>query len=153
MCKTADKHLHHSSWTPHHTTFTANGRTGRCAENLTVYYLRNRGFTILARNYETSRGEIDIIAGKMDADIRGYPTVVFVEVKSRSHTKGLAPETNVTVSKQRKITATMRQWMGKHARLRAVYRCDIAAIIVPKKSMPRIRYYPNAFHMKEAFGW
>ena len=154
MTNHTDKHLHHKAfWTPHRQTFNAKSRTGRCAENLVIFYLKKRGWKIIARNYETLRGEIDIIAGKPNADLMGYPTIIFVEVKSRSHDQGLAPELNVTVAKQRKFTATMRQWIGSHARLKAVYRCDIAALIVPPKKPPRIRYFPNAFYIRESFGW
>ena len=154
MNRQTDKHLHHKQfWTPHYQIITASRRVGRSAENLVIFYLKNRGWRILARNYETSRGEVDIIAYKMHADLKGYPTVVFVEVKSRSNAQGLSPELNVTAAKQRKLSATIRQWIGAHARLRAVYRCDIAALIVPRKKIPRIRYFPNAYCMREPVGW
>ena len=49
---------------------------GRHAESLAADHLRERGLTIVTRNYRASGGEIDLVA--MDGS-----TYVFVEVKSR----------------------------------------------------------------------
>jgi putative endonuclease len=49
---------------------------GRYGERIALEHLRARGFTLLARNYRTRRGEIDLIA----FDGR---TLIFVEVKTR----------------------------------------------------------------------
>ena len=140
-------------WTPANNLLTPAKRTGRIAENLAVYYLRARGWVILARNYKTHAGEIDIIASRMNEDLRGYPTVAFVEVKSRTTSKGLPPVMSVTRAKRHKITAAMHKWIGSHARVKAVYRCDIASIVVEKGRAPRITYYPAAFCAREEFVW
>lgn len=49
---------------------------GRAGEEIAVAHLEARGFSLVARNYRTRRGEIDLIA---------YDgcTLVFVEVKTR----------------------------------------------------------------------
>ena len=154
MDKLSHKRSHRTAvWTPKRNYMTPCARVGRSAENLTVFYLMAHGWTIHGRNYETLRGEIDIIAYKMDADLRGYPTFSFIEVKARTNVHGLAPEMNVTLSKQRKFTSAVRYWIGTHAHLKAVYRCDIAALVIPPKGMPHIRYIPNAFNIKAPFGW
>jgi putative endonuclease len=49
---------------------------GRAGEDLALTHLRNLGLSLLARNYQTRRGEIDLIM--VDRD-----TLVFVEVKTR----------------------------------------------------------------------
>jgi putative endonuclease len=49
---------------------------GRTGEKIAVQHLRARGFTLLARNYRTRRGEIDVIA--FDGT-----TLIFVQVKTR----------------------------------------------------------------------
>ncbi len=49
---------------------------GQAGENFALLHLQRRGYTLLARNYRTPRGEIDLIA--VDGD-----TLVFVEVKTR----------------------------------------------------------------------
>ncbi len=105
------------------------------------------------RNFETHRGEIDIIAERMDADLKGYPTVAFVEVKSRTSRHGLSPEYSVTPAKRKKVTSTMKYWIGTHPFEKAVYRCDIASVIIEKHKSPRIQYFPSAFSPREQFGW
>ena len=53
-----------------------NDRRGRRAETVAAWYLRVKGYKILARRVRTPVGEIDIIARHRDS-------LVFVEVKAR----------------------------------------------------------------------
>ncbi len=53
-------------------------RRGRLAEGLCVWFLRAKGYQILARGYRTPVGEIDIVA-------RRGGVVAFIEVKARSN--------------------------------------------------------------------
>lgn len=151
--KTPNRPTGNCTWTPVHTVLNKTARTGRIAENLVIYYLKLQGWHLRARNYETKKGEIDIIASKMDEDLRGYPTIAFIEVKSKTSSKGLSPALSVTKSKRRKVTMTMRQWIGANPYEKAVYRCDIASVILEKNKSPRITYYPSAFCAHEQFGW
>lgn len=151
--KSPNKPTFNTPWTPIHTKLNKTERTGRIAENLVIYYLKIRGWQLRTRNYETKNGEIDIIASKMDEDLRGYPTIAFIEVKSSTTSRGLSPALRVTESKRRKITSTMRQWIGRNPFEKAVYRCDIASVILDNKKSPRITYYPSAFCPHEQFGW
>jgi putative endonuclease len=50
---------------------------GRHAESIAAWFLRLKGYRILARRARTKVGEIDIVARKGD-------TLVFVEVKARA---------------------------------------------------------------------
>jgi putative endonuclease len=54
-------------------------RGGRRAETLAAWWLRLKGYAILARRVRTPRGEVDLVAR------RGH-TLVFVEVKARATT-------------------------------------------------------------------
>lgn len=73
-----------------------NGITGKQGETLAVLFLENKGYKILARNFKTKFGEIDIIA--KDKDV-----IVFVEVKSRSTLAFGRPIEAINIHKQRKI--------------------------------------------------
>ena len=52
-------------------------KRGRRGETLAAFYLRLKGYRILARRERTPRGEIDLVA-------RLGRTIVFVEVKTRN---------------------------------------------------------------------
>lgn len=127
--------------------------TGRTAENLVIWYLKQRGWTCLYRNYAAKSGEIDIIAERMDNDIKGISTVAFIEVKATKRQNGLPPEINVTRAKQKKILSLVKLYIGSHAHESHVYRCDIAAVTFCHAHSPSIRYIPNAFCAREEFGW
>lgn len=52
--------------------------TGRYAETIAAMYLRCKGYQILARNYKTKVGEIDLIAKKRSL-------ICFLEIKKRKN--------------------------------------------------------------------
>lgn len=54
-----------------------NKRTGQLSENYAASVLEKKGYKIIARNYKTKQGELDIIAKDND-------TICFIEVKTRS---------------------------------------------------------------------
>ena len=78
---------------------------GRHAETWAAWWLRARGYRILARNYRTSVGEIDIIA-------RRAATICIVEVKRRA-TRAGALEAIRPRNRQRIIAAT-RIWLAEN---------------------------------------
>lgn len=72
------------------------GRKGEC---YAAAYLENKGYRILAQNYSSRYGEIDIIALA-----EGF--IAFVEVKTRSRHCSYAPCEAVNAAKMKKITRT-----------------------------------------------
>ena len=70
-------------------------------------YLQTQEYEIVARNFYTKHGEIDIIAKK-----DGY--LVFVEVKYRADERFGAPEEAVDFRKQKKIIAAAQYYMYKN---------------------------------------
>lgn len=57
-------------------SITNKQKTGKLGENIAVKYLKNKGFTIVCRNYRCKFGEIDIVAEKGSE-------IIFIEVKTR----------------------------------------------------------------------
>ncbi len=81
--------------------------TGRSGEDRAVAYLQAHGFTILARNWRTRWGEIDIIA------CRGA-TLYFFEVKTRGTQQFGHPYAAVTPFKRKKILWTAQAYLSKY---------------------------------------
>lgn len=108
-------------------------RYGRWSELIAALYLRAKGYRILARNYRTRLGEIDIIAkrGKL---------IVIAEVKARKNVS-LAADA-VDYNTQQRISAAADQWIvSQQAAHHLSIRFDIIA--VTPWSLPQ--------HLKDAF--
>lgn len=73
--------------------------SGKSGEDYAARLLQNKGFEILARNYHSRFGEIDIIA-------KNSEYLVFVEVKTRDEHFTVSPLASVTVTKQKKLWKT-----------------------------------------------
>lgn len=115
-------------------------KLGIKGEELTAIWLNEQGFTILARNYQTRYGEIDIIACKQEV-------IAFIEVKTRSNT--FFPIMNtVPVSKQQRLIKTAHHYIVAHNIYDKVFRFDIAFIIQKANSKPSFTYLENAFFSK-----
>lgn len=78
-------------------------RRGRLGEDLTKRELEKRGYRIIARNYRSSRNEIDLVAAKGSV-------VLFVEVKTRS-ALDLHPLRALGFPQQRRIKAASRAFL------------------------------------------
>ena len=81
-------------------------RTGRRGEEDAYFYLRKRGYTIIARNYRSPnhRGELDLVGWERDV-------LCFIEVKTRT-TRDMKPaEAAVDRDKQRDLSLVARDFL------------------------------------------
>ena len=91
---------------------TATGRrteaqaTGTHAEDEAERLLTRQGLEILARNYRTRFGEIDLVA-------RDGATLVFVEVRLRSSGRFGGAASSITAQKQRRIELAARHYLSR----------------------------------------
>ncbi|MBN1592222.1 MAG: YraN family protein [Candidatus Coatesbacteria bacterium] len=96
---------------------------GESGESLAAEFLRGKGLEILALNYWTKAGEIDIIA-------KDGETLVFVEVKTRSTTHVAHPEQAVTRKKQQTMNRVAESYMKRNGLLHKVNaRFDIVGVV------------------------
>ncbi len=109
---------------------------GSKGEDIAVDYLRNKGYSILYRNYKTPFGEADIISKDND-------TVVFVEVKTRSNLSFGNPFESVNLKKQEKLKRIALYYL-KSINTQIKVRFDIISIIAEKSSY-RIEHIREAF--------
>lgn len=112
---------------------------GNRGEDLAARYLRQQGFQILARQYRTPLGEIDLIA-------RDDGWIVFVEVKTRRSQSAGHPVEAVDRAKQAQLTRLALAYLKRKRWLDRPARFDIVAILWSDESQPpEIMHYRNAF--------
>ncbi len=110
---------------------------GSEGESLALRFLKRKGYTILARNYQTRIGEIDIIA-------KDGETVVFIEVKTRSSDTFAAPFESVNVTKRMKMRNVASLFLKKHSpELPA--RFDVISVTRNGKGQVSIHHIRDAF--------
>jgi len=101
-------------------------RSGRRAEQLAAWWLRLKGWTILARRLRTPVGEVDLVA-------RRGRVVAFVEVKARSSPEQAALA--LDDYRLRRVAAAAEALAPRYARREDVVRID-AMFILPRR-LPR----------------
>jgi putative endonuclease len=100
---------------------------GRRAETLAAWYLRLKGYRILALRYRTPAGEIDLIA-------RRGRTIVFVEVKQRP-SEDVAVEA-VTPRARQRIARAAGLWLAAHPAAAGLDQRFDLIMILPRR-LPR----------------
>ena len=94
--------------------------TGAAAETLAAEYLTRQGLAIVARNFRTRAGEIDLIA-------RDGATLVFVEVRMRRAASHGGAVESITAAKRRRLVAAANGYL---AMLRREPPCRFDAILM-----------------------
>jgi putative endonuclease len=107
-------------------------RGGRRAESLAAWWLRLKGWTILARRVRTPVGEVDLVA-------RRGRTVAFVEVKARA--TGAEAAVALDDWRLRRVAAAAEALASRYAGAGDDIRID-AMLIVPRR-LPR--HLPNVW--------
>ncbi len=113
-------------------------RLGKSGEDLACRELRRRGYEILARRYRTRVGELDIVA-------RDGPTIVFVEVKTRTTSAFGVPGEAVGPHKQHKIWLMGSDYLLRHGGHTQPCRFDVVAISTDERGRRRVEVFQGAF--------
>jgi putative endonuclease len=109
--------------------------TGRWGEQVAAGYLESKGYHILARNYHTAHGEIDIVASKEAG-------LIFVEVKTRSSHAFAYPEEAVTLRKQAPLLYAAEDYLQAHPGAES-WQFDVLAIERKPGGKPVILHFEN----------
>lgn len=116
----------------------AKDERGRAGEERAAAHLSARGWRILARNWRTARGEIDIVADD-------GAEVVVVEVKTRASEGFGHPLEAIDDRKRARMWALGRAWMRENpdaCRGRRL-RLDAIAITGPDPAVARLEHVPD----------
>ncbi len=110
---------------------------GERAEDLAAEYFAKRGYRILARNYKTRMGEVDLVLEKERA-------VVFVEVRYRKSTAFGEPVETVVRQKRIRILLAAMEYAQEFKRMDCDLRFDVLSVS-RRAGKPHLEHFPNAF--------
>ncbi len=111
-----------------------NKVTGNRGESLAAEHLMQKGYKILARNYRSKWGEVDIVA-------KVGEIVVFVEVKTKSTDKYGEPWEMVNHHKIEQVKRMGEMWCREYAWEGRV-RVDVVGVWLDQEE-PRIEHWES----------
>lgn len=114
-----------------------SGEVGRKGEAVAAKYYLDRGYRLLAHNYCTRQGELDLIVQKQEQ-------IVICEVKTRAGRQLGIPAEAVTPAKQKRILLAAKQFLQENALLDAWIRFDVVEITRCEAGW-KVHCIPNAF--------
>lgn len=111
---------------------------GSAFEQRACTELERAGLKLLARNYTTRYGELDLV-------MRHGDTVVFVEVRHRIRSSYGSAAMSITAAKQAKLVQTAQLWLAAHPQhAQRACRFDVVAYDGPSESA-KMEWLRNAF--------
>lgn len=112
---------------------------GRWGEDQAAQFLVRQGFRIVARNWRSGKGELDLVAGDPDG------AIAMVEVKTRND-EGFAPATAaMTYHKKKMLIRTAKCFMRQYHISDKPLRFDVITVIGSPGGKPQMKHYRNAF--------
>lgn len=132
------EHLRGRTWHEWLRSWFRRDSLGRWGERLAEDHLRRRGYRILARQYKTRLGEIDLIAEQGE-------WIVFVEVKTRVGLERGHPVEAVDPHKQRQLLRLAEAWLKRHPAPARRVRFDVVGILKRADGPPEIVHLEHAF--------
>ncbi len=115
-------------------------KSGEIYEAMALKYLTKKGLKLLAQNYHSRFGEVDLI-------MEHHQELVFVEVRYRSNCNYGSPLESVTNAKQNKIIKTAQIFIANKNLWNKNARFDIVSITQQKHLFRKynIEWLPAAF--------
>ena len=108
---------------------------GQLGEDKACEYLQSRGHRIVARNWQGSHLEVDVISEASDG-------LHFVEVKTRLDADA-APEEKVDARKQRRISAAALKYLNESGSYREEF-FDVVSVTISGDET-HVKYFPQAW--------
>lgn len=119
-------------------------RRGRVGEAVAKRYLKRRGLKFLTANFNSGRGEIDLI-------FRDDDCLTFVEVKTRSSEDWTRPAAAVDARKRRLLTLAALDYLRLLRDPMVKVRFDIVEVLLNDGRVSEVRHLRNAFPMQRPY--
>lgn len=117
---------------------------GELGEAAAKKYLRKAGLKFLTANFESDRGEIDLV-------FRDGDCLVFVEVKTRSSEGWTRPAAFVNAQKRRALSLTALAYLKLLKNPPVKIRFDIVEVLLADGAVKEVRHLPNTFTLSKPF--
>jgi putative endonuclease len=111
---------------------------GAAGEALVATWYEARGYVILARNWRSRGGELDLVC-------QHGRTVVFCEVKTRRSDSFGAPVEAVGPTKRKRLRLLAGTWLDGQSAWWSEIRFDVASVLWPHGRDPEIDVVEAAF--------
>jgi len=99
---------------------------------------RRRGYRLVARNWRSALGELDLVVARGDL-------LVFCEVKARTSAGLGGPHEAVTAPKQRKLRHLAETFVSAVRPPASRYRFDVASVTWNPRGSPSVHVFEDAF--------
>jgi putative endonuclease len=117
---------------------------GNLGERAAKKHLKQLGLKFLTANFESDRGEIDLI-------FRDDDCLVFVEVKARSTEDWLRPAAYVNKRKRQLLCQTALDYLTLLKNPQVKIRFDIVEVLLQESAVREVRHLPNTFVMEKPY--
>jgi putative endonuclease len=99
---------------------------------------RRRGYRLIARNWRSPLGELDLVVARHDV-------LVFCEVKARTSPRLGGPFEAVTPAKQRKLRHLAAAFVAAERPRVSGFRFDVASVMITGRAPPDVHVFEDAF--------
>ena len=113
---------------------------GARGETLAYWYLRQAGYTIVARNWRARSG-----AGELDLVGWEGPILAFVEVKARTSQAAGPPEEAVSPDKQKRVIKAAKEYLRQLKGKPMSCRFDVVSVSLHPQEGLQVRLIKDAF--------
>ncbi|OGT82142.1 MAG: YraN family protein [Gammaproteobacteria bacterium RIFCSPLOWO2_02_FULL_52_10] len=111
---------------------------GKLAEDIAYKYLKQQGLKLLVKNYRSPMGEIDLI-------MRDGEVTVFIEVRSRRHSRHMHAVESIDSGKRTHIVNTSEEYLQNQRRSnKEICRFDVV-VLTGAPDSAQIEWIKNAF--------
>ena len=119
-------------------------RRGELGERAAKMFLHQAGLKFLAANFNSARGEIDLI-------FRDGDCLCFIEVKTRSSEDWSRPAAAVNARKRKLLSQTALDYLQLLKNPAVNIRFDIVEVLLADGAVREIRHLPNTFSLTKPY--
>jgi len=119
-------------------------RRGELGERAAKKFLQQQGFKFLAANFDSGRGETDLI-------FRDGDCLVFAEVKTRSSENWSRPAAAVNAARRKRLSKCALDYLRKLKNPQIKIRFDIVEVLLADGEVREVRHLPNTFNLSKPY--